>query len=49
MPPQIHLGPVEEKPINWRLVQEDDPDDELLPVTDPAIIAVLGFDPLEKD
>ncbi len=25
----------------------DDPDDELLEVTDPYVIQVLGFDPLE--
>ncbi len=26
---------------------EDDPDDDLLEVTDPYIVKVLGFDPLD--
>ena len=36
---------------DWRthLVDEEDPDDELLPETPADVIAILGFDPLEDD
>ena len=38
---------------DWRedaaLIDEDDPDDELLAETPPDVIAVLGFDPAEDD
>ena len=27
--------------------EDFDPDDELLPVTPPDVVAILGFDPLE--
>lgn len=47
--PEIHIGPVEEIPIDWRsMPEEDDPDDEELAETQPEIVAVLGFDPKGK-
>jgi hypothetical protein len=47
----VHFGYVGKPLPDWRkskaLALEDDPDDELLPVTDPYVIAALGFDPRE--
>lgn len=36
--------------IDWRkhsAETDEDPDDELLPITPPDVIHVLGFDPLD--
>lgn len=43
--PRVHFGVV--KPIRWQDADPGPDDDELLAVTDPAVVAMLGFDPLD--
>lgn len=47
----IHFGEIDRPLSDWRadgdLSSQPDPDDELLAVTPPDVVAVLGFDPLE--
>lgn len=46
----VWFGEVENELPDWRLeevVDEDDPDDELLPETPEDVIDILGFDPRE--
>lgn len=47
----VHFGEVDAPLPDWRkdkrLVDEEDPDDELLDETPEDVIAILGFDPLE--
>ena len=47
----VYFGGVDEPLSDWRgseeLVDEVDPDDELLHPSPPDVVSVLGFDPLE--
>lgn len=44
----VHFGAVDAPPVDWRQTPApEDPDDDLLPVTPPDVVALLGFDPLE--
>jgi hypothetical protein len=49
--PGAHYGKIQEQPKDGDPLPEpegmDDDDDELMPVTDPHLVAMLGFDPLE--
>lgn len=44
----VHFGAVNAPPVDWRATPtQEDPDDGLLPITPPDVVALLGFDPLE--
>ncbi|RYF15943.1 MAG: hypothetical protein EOO77_12880 [Oxalobacteraceae bacterium] len=43
--PDIHFGPVDAPPVDWRAHDEPDPDDEELPETPASVVMMLGFDP----
>ncbi|TAL78510.1 MAG: hypothetical protein EPN76_05615 [Burkholderiaceae bacterium] len=45
--PDVYFGSPSEEPADWRNFDDPDPDDEELEVTDPLVVAVLGFDPKE--
>lgn len=49
--PAAHYGTVQKQPTKDDEPPEaegmDDDDDELMPVTDPSLVDMLGFDPLE--
>jgi hypothetical protein len=48
--PDVFFGPPTGKPTNWRMMADDNApdDDELLPVTPPDVVELLGFDPLKE-
>ncbi len=46
--PQAHFGYVG-APLSGVPYDDEDPDDELLAVTPPDVVAMLGFDPLELE
>jgi len=44
----VHFGAVDRPALDWRLAPDDSPDDdEVLAVTPPDVVGLLGFDPLE--
>ncbi|UHL62750.1 hypothetical protein LSG25_11710 [Paralcaligenes sp. KSB-10] len=45
--PDVHFGPIGKARVPWWTVETPDPDDTELEVTDPAVVAILGFDPKE--
>jgi hypothetical protein len=51
LPVDVHFGPDNQSWPDWRqdqaLLNEEDTEDALLPVTPPDVIAILGFDPLD--
>ena len=48
----VYFGEVDNPLLDWRksksLIDEEDPDDELLDETPEDVVALLGFDPLEE-
>ena len=48
--PEVHFGPPEVESENWRDVEDTDTldDDEVQLETDPSVVSILGFDPLEE-
>jgi hypothetical protein len=51
MQTQVYFGEAKKSKVDWRtvLVNEVDPDDELLSKTPKDVIDLLGFDPLELE
>ena len=49
--PDVHYGKVTEAPLDWREYEDVDTDDtdEVQAKTDPGVVAMLGFDPLELE
>ena len=47
--PMVHFGFVGNPLPPLAADTEEDPDDELLAVTPPEVIMMLGFDPLDDD
>lgn len=48
--PDARWGNAEAKLPDWRGKPDDDADDDAeLPATPPDVVAMLGFDPLEKE
>jgi hypothetical protein len=45
--PDVHFGKVGGSGVDWRKIDDPDPDDEELEVTPANVIAMLGFDPKE--
>ena len=47
--PDARFGSATASPADWRAGadEDNDPDDTLLAVTPPDVVAMLGFDPLE--
>jgi hypothetical protein len=47
----VHFGEIDRPLPDWRedesLLNEEDPDDELLIPTPADVVAILGFDPLD--
>ncbi len=43
--PHVHFGSAQE--VNWKAADIGSDDDEEMAVTDPAVVAMLGFDPLD--
>lgn len=50
---EVHFGEVGAALPDWRadpdVINDEDPDDELLPETPEDVVAVLGFDPLDLE
>ena len=46
----VYFGPVTDEEIDWRkeLADVDEPDDDESRPTDPDVIGILGFDPMEE-
>ena len=47
IPPEAHFGSLHEKVPDWRKIDDEDPDDELV-VTPKDVVMMLGFDPAKE-
>jgi hypothetical protein len=43
--PKVYFGAVNDDPVNWQDMDDDDPDDEELAETPADVVFMLGFDP----
>jgi hypothetical protein len=44
----IHIGPFDQKPENWRDRPDDSPDDDEEIDTPNDVVRILGFNPLDE-
>jgi hypothetical protein len=43
--PKVYFGKVNDKKVDWRKFEEEDPDDEEMEETPDDVKGILGFDP----